>query len=103
MVFDGTDELSDEIRKMNAPDQKKERKDKERLLKLRTLGNLRLVGELFLKQKISEENVLDVLQDVLGGGMTRKRVHQRKNLKPSVSFSRLLAKSLMVRNLSIHP
>ncbi|XP_010431691.1 PREDICTED: eukaryotic translation initiation factor-like, partial [Camelina sativa] len=62
MLFDGTDELSDEIRKMNAADQKK---DKEMLLKLRTLGNLRLVGELFLKQTIPEKIVLHFFQELL--------------------------------------
>ncbi|KAL9310384.1 putative MIF4G-like, type 3, MIF4G-like domain superfamily protein [Arabidopsis thaliana] len=61
-VFEGTDELSEEIRKMNAPDQKAEREDEVRLLNLRTLGNLRLVGELFLKRMLTETIVFSIVQ-----------------------------------------
>ncbi|CAL9237768.1 unnamed protein product, partial [Arabidopsis halleri] len=57
-VFEGTDELSEEIRNMNAPDQKAERDDKVKLSNLRTLGNLRLVGELFLTRKLMIENIV---------------------------------------------
>ncbi|KAG7584887.1 Armadillo-type fold, partial [Arabidopsis thaliana x Arabidopsis arenosa] len=65
IVFEGIDELSDEIRKMNAPDQKEERTDKEMLSKLRTLGNLRFCGELFLKRKIPEKIVHHIVQELL--------------------------------------
>lgn len=57
-VFEGTDELSEEIRNMNALDQKAEREDKVKLSNLRTLGNLRLVGELFLTRKLMIENIV---------------------------------------------
>ncbi|XP_075077016.1 eukaryotic translation initiation factor-like [Nicotiana tabacum] len=81
-TFEGADNLQEEARQMTAPEQESERKDKEKLIKLRTLGNIQLIGEIF---KLRMEMLI----------YNHKCCLAEENVEPVASYSSTLASCLI--------
>lgn len=68
-AFEGADNMWSEISKLISPDQEMEHRDKERIVKLWTIGNIRLIGELWKEGLVPDKIVHHIVRELLGPDM----------------------------------
>ncbi|XP_058186080.1 eukaryotic translation initiation factor-like isoform X2 [Rhododendron vialii] len=91
-AFEGADNIREELTQMTAPEQELERRDKDKIIKIRTLGNIRLIGELLKQRMVPEKIVHHIVQELLGHDT--KTCPEEENVEAICQFFNTIGKQL---------
>ncbi|XP_058179722.1 uncharacterized protein LOC131298339 isoform X2 [Rhododendron vialii] len=91
-AFEGTDKIREELTQTTASEQELERRDNDRMMKIRTLGNIRLIGELWKQKMLTDRIGHEIIWKLLGHDT--KTCPEEENVEVICEFFNTIGKKL---------